>query len=553
MNIKEFFATLGIEVDEADWKQADAVLSSVEHGLELVGSAAEFASEIWNAFVGDTVEGAVEISKLATVMGVSTNQAQEWAYAAQQSGLSADDLTQLVAELAENLGEAAGGSGEAADAFKSLGLAMKDSNGKLKETPVALNEIADKLAKMADGQKKTAIITGLFGEEGIKLLPVLNQGSAGLKKYAEEARTLGLILDENAVTKSRELSLQLKTLGGILDSVQASIGMELIPLLVEVAKGFQAWWKINGAMIKQRLHEVFSLLSPVLKVLLFIVSTLAKVLVFLIDNWKLVALVLGRILLPILWEMLIANAQLIISWIAVGAEAAAAGASAAGAWLRAVAPLVLFLLVLEDIWGWFNGKDSLIGGIIDAWADDWSAFLDSLLTVDADDWWITVKIKEALAYARELLGDLSTIGDDATNAYRATVALATGGTYESVQAERARLAFEENQSGLWVPVVSDPKTGAHGAEMQPLYNATDKEKALYAKQHPEYYKTDAEVRNPYKPGDAMYAGSNTINNPSVTINLPDGLQNKEEIVSHIRDSVSDIFGGWLGEAKNGAK
>ncbi len=533
MNIKEFFATLGIEVDEADWKQADAVLSSVEHGLELVSKAAVFASDVWNAFVGDTVAAASEIQKLASIMGTNTDAAQEWAYIANTASLSADDMAQMASELAENLGEAAGGTGEAADAFKSLNLTLKDSKGKLKETPQMLLEIADKMAGMADGQKKTSALMGLFGEEGIKLLPILNKGSGGIAELAQEARDLGLILDESTIKKSTELARDMKVLGSILDSFKASIGGEIIPLLVEVAKGFQAWWKINGAMIKQRLHEVFSLLMPVLKVLLFLVSTLAKVLVFLLDNWKLVALVLARVLLPILWEMLLANAQLIISWIAVGAEAAAAGASATGAWLRAIAPLVLLLLVLEDVWGWFNGKDSLIGGIIDAWKKDWNDFIDAMLVDNPDDPWWLKAIKTAVQEIKILIDYLESLE------IGKRIKILTGETPSGRDKRIEEIQQEAAKSAPKIAPEIAPEQQQQFTEMFTKYVPL----VL-----PNY-----QMRPQANPAMLPATTQNSVNNPTVNIVLPDNLNSKEEIVTHIKDSVSDIFGNWLGEAKNGAK
>ncbi len=419
MNIKEFFATLGIQLDDESFRQADAALQVVEDGLKVLAAGAVVATTALAGLVLHTANEASEITKLATLMGVSTDVAQEWAYAAQQSGLSADDFGQMVAELAENLGEAAGGSGEAADAFKSLGVSMKDNQGKLKETPVALAEIADKLAVMANGQKKTAIITGLFGEEGIKLLPVLNQGSAGLAKYAEEARALGLVLDQDAIKTANELKINLNTLQSTVSSLGASLAGPLVAEVNEALKSLKEWWKINGALTKQRMEKVLGVVLAIIRPLWRMVVLLGKAVGFVVDNWQTFLVVVGSLLVAFYVSQLKWHTLLLASWVRLGLAAVLAGIKTAAAWALAAAPIIalaaliaLVVLLIQDAWVWAKGGESVLGDLLGTWDEFWAKFLKE----NPDDPWWLKAIKTALRTAKELIELLRQLSPESAKA-----------------------------------------------------------------------------------------------------------------------------------------
>ena len=62
-------------------------------------------------------------------------------------------------------------------------------------------KLADDVANAGDETMQLAKAQEIFGNEGLKLLPILQQGSQGLNDYVEEARRLGLALTPDQVDK----------------------------------------------------------------------------------------------------------------------------------------------------------------------------------------------------------------------------------------------------------------------------------------------------------------------------------------------------------------
>ncbi len=405
MTLKEFFIKVGIQLDAAQFSKVDTLIGGITKGVAALATAGAAAGVALGALAMSAANDAASIEKLAALMGVSTDTAQELAFAARRSGVDVKDMGELMSELAENLGEAEGGSGEAADAFKSLGLKVKDAKGKVKEADVALGEIADKFQTMPDGQKKTAALMGLFGEQGIALLPILNKGSAGIAELREEARALGIVIEGENIKQGAELTRQWEDFTAIAESTKQAIAGPLIASLLDVAKAFKEWWKINQFLVKQRLDKVVRALSFFVKPLVVAVLGLSKVVGFLIDNFEALAAIMTGALLAALVLNVGGIATLTYGYIAAGAAALWAGLKAAAAWVLASLPLIgiavlfaLIILLAQDIYGWLTGQDSLIGAL---W-EKYKGFIKDWLQPTEEDGYLMRGLKWVLNALIEL-------------------------------------------------------------------------------------------------------------------------------------------------------
>jgi DUF971 family protein len=407
MTLKDFLIRIGLETNSADFSKANSALSGLHKSiLSLVGAALSGAKYIAAL---STAQDAAEINNLSQVLGVSSEKAQELAYATSKTGVNVRDLTELAAELGENIGEAAGGTGEAADAFKSLGIKLKDSKGNLRDTSEVFLEIADKMAVMRDGTKQTGALTGLFGEQGIKLIDILNQGSGAIKALGQEAHDLGIIMSESQVKQGAEAAKQWETFLAILNALKASIAGPVIAQLNLLAKSALEWWKVNKGITKQRLDKVFKGLSAALKPLLYLFGVLAKVLGFVIDNASGLAAVLSTVLISAILLNIGGLRTLIVSYLAAGKAATVAGWAAARAWLAANAPLIAIALLFaaivlfaQDLYGWIKGDRSLLGELLGDWDKFIKKFTDPVQS--GDPWWLKA-IKVALQSARDLIAE----------------------------------------------------------------------------------------------------------------------------------------------------
>ncbi|HXE41688.1 MAG TPA: hypothetical protein VN516_01595, partial [Candidatus Baltobacteraceae bacterium] len=101
----------------------------------------------------------------------------------------------------------------------------------------ALNNLADKMAAVEDPATRAKMATDAFGRSGVKLIPILAQGSEGIRKMSEEWGKL----DEAQIDLMEHTNLQLE-----------KAGSKSKVLLAQFIEGFKAtgeklkdmpWWK----------------------------------------------------------------------------------------------------------------------------------------------------------------------------------------------------------------------------------------------------------------------------------------------------------------------
>ena len=406
--IRELFVKIGIISGDSDeeLKQIDAGINAVVNTLELFDRAAQMALGAFNTFVTSGVQHATEVASLAALLGTSTGAIQELSYAAAKTGVNVRDLAELGSELAENIGEAAGGSGEAFDAFKSLGISVKDSNGKLKEVPPMLEEIADKMATMANGQAKTAALMGLFGEQGIQLLPMLNGGSKAMRAMAKEAQELGIVVDEKLIKANVELGKSWSVIEILMQSFTSTLSGELAPTFQEILKDFREWWVVNREGVKNKIWLFFRVVASAARGFWVVVKILNAATTFLYNRLLELSVVMGAVLLRAIVAQARWLAWLAAQYFALGTAAIWAGLKAAASWFLALAPFIAIaaliaalILLFDDFIVWLKGGDSMIGRL---W-NKYKGFLKDWLEPSADDGWIMKSLKETLSYLFKLI------------------------------------------------------------------------------------------------------------------------------------------------------
>ena len=98
----------------------------------------------------------------------------------------------------------------------------------LKSSAQVLTEIAGKFEGSADGANKTAAAMALLGKSGRELIPLLNEGAAGLDEMQKTAQNMGLVIDQNTSNAVQKFNDNLKILGktkeGIANLVIAQVG-----------------------------------------------------------------------------------------------------------------------------------------------------------------------------------------------------------------------------------------------------------------------------------------------------------------------------------------
>ena len=408
--LRQLFVSLGLDWDSAGFAQAQVAASALEGALAKMVQVGQAVVDVFKDAALSTAAYADDLSVAAVRTGASVEALQELGFAAAQSGASAETINHALTKLSMTMASAAKGGGEAGHAFAALGVQVLDAQGKLRRTDEVFTDLASAVAAIDNPTERSSKALDVFGRAGIQLLPLLNEGADGLDRLRQEARDLGLVMSNEAVQPAATFNDTLDALRSTLDSLQRDLGGPIIEALAPIAEELKEWVKQNRALIRSGIQAF-------VRGLMVAVKALIQPLLFLVENWKLLAIIGTSVLLPVLWsirgallEQLVAFALNSAAAVAYGATQVAAGLAAAAAWTAANAPLLLsiallaaVLLAAEDVYGFLTGADSLIGDI----GPKWTAFLDAWTSaVDADDHPVVIALKAIVFYLSDIEGRL---------------------------------------------------------------------------------------------------------------------------------------------------
>ena len=247
-------------------------------------------------------------------MGISTAAVQQFGFAAEASGQSADQVTAAMGRLQVTAANAATAGGASAAAFEKLGVHVKDANGHLKNADVLFTEVAEGISKQGNATERAQLATELFGKSGRELLPILTKGAAGVEELRAEFEALGGGFDEEAFAAGEDFTHQLARINLVWKSIQGTIARGLLPVLTAVVR---------------------------------VATTLAGWFNRMAQNTNIVRngiIALGIALSPLMIEMALAFAPLLLA-------------------IAGVAALILFV---DDLITLFEGGQSVIGDAIDS-------------------------------------------------------------------------------------------------------------------------------------------------------------------------------------------
>jgi len=226
---------LGLDTAQLDkgLKDAQGSLAKFSSSMKTAGIAAVAGLTTAFAGVGYAVKGALDqadkMGKMAQSVGIPVEELSKLKHAADLSGVGLDSLGTAMTRLSKNMSEGN-------EAFKIMGISLRNADGSLKETSTVLGDIADKFKGYADGANKTALAVSIFGKSGAEMIPMLNQGRAGLKEMGDEAERLGLVIDTRTTTAAENFNDNLTRIGRIGEGVANKIAGEVAPSLANLSE-----------------------------------------------------------------------------------------------------------------------------------------------------------------------------------------------------------------------------------------------------------------------------------------------------------------------------
>jgi TP901 family phage tail tape measure protein len=238
---------------DVDTARATTSLQSLDKGISTakaslgamaVALIGAFSVRAFAGFISQQIDVGDALDKTSKRLGVSTDELQKFQYAADLSGVSAEQAATALGFLNKNMGEALGGGSEQVKAFAELGVTLKDAQGNVRELGDVVPELADGFAKMGSQQERTAAAMRLFGRSGAQLLPLLTQGSGAINEMNQQFEDLGLGIDQDFIDKSAEAKDAISRLHRGFGALKTKIAVEILPTITEwsakISKGI-AW------------------------------------------------------------------------------------------------------------------------------------------------------------------------------------------------------------------------------------------------------------------------------------------------------------------------
>ncbi len=187
----------------------------------------------------EAVETFDQIGEEAEKIGITTDALQELRYAADLSGVGADNMDKALEQLNIRAGEAAGGADEAKETFERLGISVTDAQGRIKTADTILTELAARFSEIESPAERAATASKLFGEEvGAKMAAALAKGTAEMEKLRQEARDLGVVVDEHVLRTAAETADKLDSMSRVIDINLKKAMVDLAPTLIDMAMAF---------------------------------------------------------------------------------------------------------------------------------------------------------------------------------------------------------------------------------------------------------------------------------------------------------------------------
>lgn len=370
MKIRELITYFGFKADVGALLAIDRGISAIKWQLGLAAGAATAAVAGIFGLVKATADAGDAARDGAQRLGITAEAYQELGYAASLSGATIADVSVGIRTFSQILDTARRKGGEAAEAFRQLKIDPKQ----ITSTDQGLELIADRVAALPDKMKRAALMQQFFGRSAQRLIPLLNEGGAGIRRMRQEARDLGGVISTDTANAADEFNDSLAALKFAGQGLIYTLGAELLPVLTDLTQELTTWWKANRKLVQQRIREWARKLATEARRLVRTVRDLATRLQPLVDalgGWE--GALRKVIVAAIAWQALRFTASILSLVQAVGAlKWSLAGLRAA--WLAA-APFVaaaLFLaiaLALEDIYVEVTGGQSAVRQYIDAWKD----------------------------------------------------------------------------------------------------------------------------------------------------------------------------------------
>jgi len=520
MTLRELFVKIGFQVDDKALTQLNSSIDTFKSGVIGVGASIGVATASLYGLVKTTADAADGAWKMSQRVGIAVESLQSLAYAAKLSDVDIDELGMAISFMSRNATEAIGGSKEMAANFAKIEIPVQAL--KSMKPDDLLKTIANRFEVLQDGGQKTTIAMELFGRAGTRLIPMLNQGAKGITALQVKAKALGIVFSEEDAKAAEEFNDSVYTLGRALVGLRNIAGIKFVGMFKDIAEAMTSWLLANREYLRTNITEAVRALTDYLGAMLKVIKSVGESLFGIIQIFggteRAIKLLLGTLSILFAAKILYGIGAMTIAIYGLAAGFAVANAAALTIPLLVGAAIAAVVLLIEDVFSFFQGKKSLTGYIKSLMRDE----LPNLMKLLIGTWdllkFVILAIPDALKEVWTWITDI----------------------YGFVSKYLAPIF--EYLGGLLGKISLPEMAGKFGEKLSEIFGGETKR--------------EAEIRQtlmgPVQPTPSMQSKSVVNNqnmrvNAPVTVNVPPGTP-PEEAAQAARDGVRDAFDSMLRQA-----
>lgn len=237
--------------------------------LQPISTAATAALAGLTGLAYKAVTTADDLNTLAKQTGFTTEEIQQMQYAAELVDVSFEDIEGALKKLKPKITENN-------KALAELGVTTKNTDGTTRDAVDVFYDTIEALSKIPNETERDQKAMEIFGKSADNLAGIIDDGGAALRAYGQEAKDLGLIMEQDTVDSLNTVNDTIEKVkaqgGAALAKLGATVATTLAPVLekvvgiIEKVTNFIAKLTPGQAELILKILAITAAISPLLKV-----------------------------------------------------------------------------------------------------------------------------------------------------------------------------------------------------------------------------------------------------------------------------------------------
>ena len=202
----------------------------------IAAAAGAAGTAVANA-INRSLDLATDLDKTSKELGVGVERLQEWRYAAQQSGIAANDLDTNLGKLTQRIGQANEGNRAAQQSFVDVGIGFQTMGGAARSTEAVFMDVIQRLHDVEDPAKRAALGSALLGDNFATMEPLIRGGADGVRAATAEIHSLNGVLSSEQIRELHVTNAKLEQMKAVLSVRIAGIVAENTGAIIALGDG----------------------------------------------------------------------------------------------------------------------------------------------------------------------------------------------------------------------------------------------------------------------------------------------------------------------------